>query len=128
MKKFSLWLVLLAAICFMGFASQKFCGKDNFIMIGFINKIFSENESVKYKLDFGTQDKNWKRSKDAYAPGEKVRAVYDYRLIGTDTDYSIYVDDKKIKYEYKEKQGLVIEFIMPAKDVKITVKQSSSMM
>ena len=97
-------------------------------MNGFINKIFSENESVKYKLDFGTQDKNWKRSKDAYAPGEKVRAVYDYRLIGTDTDYSIYVDDKKIKYEYKEKQGLVIEFIMPAKDVKITVKQSSSMM
>ena len=43
--------------------------------------------------------------KASYAEGEKVKLVYGNEYIGTDTDYSFFVEDEELSAKYNEKKG-----------------------
>ena len=51
--------------------------------------------------------------KPLYAPGEEVTMVYDWRYIGTDTDYYFSSDDVEFSCDFEQGKGYVIRFIMP---------------
>ena len=65
--------------------------------------------------------------KDSYSEGSKVKLCYGKEYIGTDSDYSFYLDDERLSVDYSEKKGYIITFKMPDHDVTLKVKHSSSM-
>ena len=65
--------------------------------------------------------------KPLYAPGEEVTMVYDWRYIGTDTDYYFSSDDVEFSCDFEQGKGYVIRFIMPEHDVEITVTTKNTM-
>ena len=79
----------------------------------------------KYHLTFDSDAFSSKKS--AYAAGEKVTVVYDYRYIGTDTDYRFYSDDVDFKQDFEPKKGYIFTFTMPDHDVKFTHSATNSM-
>ncbi len=81
--------------------------------------------TTKYNLEL--DGNGFKSDKTSYAEGEKVKVTYD--MIATDTDYNFYADsdDVKLEQEYDGKHGYVFTFVMPAHDVKLSVKSRNSM-
>lgn len=79
----------------------------------------------KYRLTFDSDA--FSSRKTQYAAGEKVTVVYDYRYIGTDTDYRFFSDDVDFKQDYDPKKGYVFTFTMPDHDVKFTHSATNSM-
>ena len=65
--------------------------------------------------------------KESYAAGEKVKLCYGNEYIGTDTDYSFFVDGEELSADYSERRGFILSFRMPDHDVTVTVGAHSSM-
>lgn len=80
----------------------------------------------KYRLTFDSDAFSSKKTE--YAAGEKVTVVYDWRYIGTDTDYRFYSDDVEFKQDYEQRKGYVFTFTMPDHDVAFTHTAVNSMM
>ena len=87
---------------------------------------FSGCGAKKYRVDYDGMKDCFTGAKDEYRAGDKVTVYYD--LIATDTDYSFYIDGKRISPLYADGKGYEIIFTMPEHDVKITVDQVNSMM
>ena len=81
----------------------------------------------KYSVDYGYSRDSFKHAKDAYPAGWPVRLVFMMESIGTDTDYSFFVDDKRVNARYSPRKGYVISFRMPAKNIKVSVRANCSM-
>lgn len=79
----------------------------------------------KHRLNFGTY--GFESKKSEYAYGDKV-TVY-FNLIGTDTDYNFYLDDKSIelKQSYDDKHGYILTFTMPDHDVTLNMNSHNNM-
>ena len=80
---------------------------------------------IKYKVDYCGKKQFFKRAKDAYRAGKTV--VLYYGNIGTDADYSFYLDNERLNVTYSSHSGYKIKFKMPARDIKLCCKASSSM-
>ena len=81
----------------------------------------------KYKVDYGEDLEDFEGAKQEYRAGEKVRICFKDEAIGTDTDYSFYLDGERLDTGYQSGKGYVIEFTMPEHDVRLTVNAASSM-
>ena len=79
----------------------------------------------KYKVDYCGQKDCFTGAEDSYRAGETVRVCYPF--IATDTSYSFYLDDEQINTGYSDKEGFIITFIMPARDVKLYVTHRNTM-
>ncbi|MBQ3417001.1 MAG: hypothetical protein IJH32_04125 [Ruminococcus sp.] len=80
---------------------------------------------TKYKVDYCGQKDCYSNAKDSYRAGQTVTLYYE--LIATDTDYSFYLDGKSIKFNYNEKKGYEIMFVMPQHDVTLECRMENSM-
>ena len=81
-------------------------------------------ENRVHTVSFDGRDDEYEFEDTLYKAGQKV-VVY-YTAIGTDTDYTFFMNGKKIDPEFEEK-GYKIEFVMPANDVVITRETSNSL-
>ena len=81
--------------------------------------------AAKYSVDYNGKKDSFSGAKDSYRAGEKVTLYYS--IIATDTDYSFYLDDKRINPDYEESKGYIISFEMPAHDVSLKVDARNSM-
>ena len=97
---------LLAALLLLGLCA---CGK----------------QAVLYKVDYNGKKHLFRKAKDAYAAGTEVELYYD--VIGTDTDYSFWLDGERMKTDYNEKKGYILRFTIPEHDVSLSVKSVSTM-
>ena len=82
---------------------------------------------AKYNVDYNGSKDSFKGAKDKYTAGASVKLIYRKELIGTDTDYSFYLDNERLNPEYTQNKGYIIRFKMPEHDVKISVKSVNSM-
>ncbi len=72
-------------------------------------------------FDFKSNSKNY-----MYKPGSHVEL--EFGMIATDTDYSFYAEGvEDYKLSYKSNRGYIIEFEMPANDVKVGYHSRNSM-
>ena len=62
---------------------------------------FSGCSAQKYKVECGSDI--FEGVKKSYKAGDKVKAVFPYHAIGTDTDYSFYLDGKRLNPDYQER-------------------------
>lgn len=97
------------------------------IMTGELNE---ETETVmfgfkKYNVDYCGRKDEFKRARDAYRAGRTV--VVFYAAIGTDTDYSFYLDKERLNVTYSGNRGYKIKFKMPAHDIKLVCRSTNSM-
>lgn len=96
------------------------------ILIGVICVfLFGCGAKKKYKIDFQGQEGCFKGAKESYAEGELVHLSYD--LIATDTDYTFFVDGEAYAAKWNEKEGYIIEFKMPSRDVIVNCESHNSM-
>ena len=79
----------------------------------------------KYKIDFHGAEGDFRGVKKSYAAGERVTVYYPF--IATDTDYLFFIDAESVNYQYDDKRGFVISFIMPDHDVSLTYTHRNSM-
>ncbi|MBO4422615.1 MAG: hypothetical protein J5879_04210 [Clostridia bacterium] len=79
----------------------------------------------KYKVDYCGQRQFYKRAKDGYRAGAAVK-VY-YYMIGTDTDYSFYLDGARLSPLFEGRRGYAVKFRMPDHDVKLICRSTNSM-
>ncbi len=79
-----------------------------------------------YSVDYCGAKDCYSNAKDKYKAGSKV--ILYFELIATDTDYSFTLDGERINFDYDEKKGFVIEFIMPEHDVKLECHSKNSML
>lgn len=64
--------------------------------------------------------------KNTYKEGQTVKAYFPY--IATDTDYTFYLDGERINPSgYSDNKGYLIEFVMPGRDVELSVESKNSM-
>ncbi len=77
-----------------------------------------------YEVDYCGMQGLYGNAKDSYTEGELV--VLRYELIATDTNYSFYVDDEPIDFNY-EGGAYVLSFVMPSHTVKLECRTSNSM-
>ena len=83
-----------------------------------------ENKTERYKVI--CDEFLFENVKKSYAPGDKVEVYFS--LIASDTDYSFYLDNERISnYEYSDKKGYIISFVMPDHDVELTFESKNSM-
>ena len=108
MKRNRLTLTILLCLIICCIANIAACGKE-------------------YKVSYDDKE-DYIDAKDAYPAGTKVIVYYDWKNIGTDTDYSFFLDGERLNCMYVEGKGYEIVFTMPERDVSITHEQSSSMM
>ena len=104
MKKTQIIFIIIGVMLMLGLAG---CGKG------------------KYHLTFDRDAFSSKKTE--YAAGEKVKVVYDYRAIGTDTDYRFYSDDVEFQQDFEPMKGYVFTFTMPDHDVAFTHTATNSM-
>ena len=78
-----------------------------------------------YQVDYCGQKQFYKNAKDSYRAGAEV-TVY-YYMIATDTDYHFYLDGEPINFNYDEKMGFEISFVMPDHDVTLECRSRNSM-
>lgn len=79
----------------------------------------------KYTVDYDGQKSCYENAKGRYPAGAKV--VLYYGNIGTDTDYTFYLDGQRVNCTYDERKGFEIAFTMPAHPVKLTCDARNSM-
>ena len=90
------------------------------VMFGF-SGCFGE----RYKVDYNGQKDSYEGAKDSYRPGEEVELRFRY--IATDSDYSFYLDGEKLNPDYSDKEGYIIRFTMPSRDVSLKYSVKNSM-
>ncbi len=78
-----------------------------------------------YRVDYCGQKDAYSDAKESYRAGERVKL--NYYMIGTDTDYSFYLDGEKIDFDFDDEQGFVIEFTMPDHDVTLKCEEYNTM-
>lgn len=78
-----------------------------------------------YAVDYCGEKECYEGAKDTYPVGAKVKLCYG--LIATDTDYSFYLDEQPLQYEYDSEKGFIIRFTMPNHDVKLECVVNNSM-
>lgn len=77
-----------------------------------------------YNISFERQ--GFKSDKAKYAAGEEV-TVY-YPLVATDTDYYFSAgDDVNMTRDYDQQKGIILKFVMPARDVFISIESRNTM-
>lgn len=78
-----------------------------------------------YKLTL--ESSFYQTKKTNYKEGENVKVTYN--MIATDTDYTFYTDseDVKLNISYNDREGYVIEFVMPAHEVVLRISSRNSM-
>ena len=81
-----------------------------------------------YTVDYGGRKDAFLDAEDTYPSGQTVTVYYDFRRIGTDTDYSFYLDGERLNCIFETGKGYVIRFVMPEHDVKLECRSSNSMM
>ena len=112
MKKKSVFAKILIMIVMGGVMFGLFgCGGEKYT-------VNFENEFTKECFD---------GLKDSYSEGSKVKLCYGNEYIGTDSDYSFYLDDERLSVDYKASKGYIITFSMPDHDVTLKVRHSNSM-
>ena len=79
-----------------------------------------------YRIDYCGQAGMYENKKDSYFAGETVKLYFT--IIGTDTDYSFFLDGESLNYRYDDSIGFVITFQMPAHDVTLEMQSHNSMM
>ena len=79
----------------------------------------------KYKVDYCGKKHLYNGAKNSYRAGEEVTVYYD--MIGTDTDYTFWLDNEPLDYSYNDKNGFVITFTMPGHDVKLECRTYNKM-
>ncbi len=92
------------------------------IMVFGFNGCFSK----KYNVDYGDSKEAFRGAKDAYRAGQEVTLCYPH--IATDTDYTFYVDGKRVNPDYSDKDGFTIAFTMPAHDIRVRVEEKNTML
>ncbi len=95
------------------------------IILGCTALLSSCNEKS-YKVDYNGQKSTYENAKDSYKAGEKVEFYFTF--VATDTDYSFYLDEKKLNPLYEEGKGYVIKFTMPDHDVSVKWESTNSML
>jgi len=78
-----------------------------------------------YAVDYCGEKECYEGAKDTYPAGAKVKLCYG--LIATDMDYSFYLDEQPLQYEYDSEKGFIIRFTMPNHDVKLECVVNNSM-
>ena len=79
----------------------------------------------KYSMDYGGQKSSFRGAKDVYRAGQKVRLYYDQ--VGTDTDYTFFLDGENLNCLYSARKGYIIRFEMPPHDATLGCVAHSSM-
>lgn len=81
--------------------------------------------NASYAVDYRGQKDEYSDARDTYKAGSKVRLTYF--MVGTDTDYSFYLDGEELNPHYKEGKGFILEFTMPDHDVQLECRAVCSM-
>ena len=79
----------------------------------------------KYKVDYNGEKEHYSGAKDYYRAGQKVTVYFNF--VGTDTDYTFYLNGEEINANYDYKKGFKISFIMPNEDVTLSYDEVRSM-
>ena len=79
----------------------------------------------KHRLTFDSD--GFSSKKTEYAAGEKVTVIFDWRYIGTDTDYRFYSDDVTFEQDFEPQKGYIFTFTMPDHDVTLHEESRNSM-
>lgn len=87
---------------------------------------FFECGKTKYKVDYCGEMSFYDNAKETYTAGETVELYY--KFIATDTSYHFYLDGEDINYNYEDKKGFVISFVMPQHDVKLECVSKNTML
>ena len=96
------------------------------ILLGGIMMLhFSGCGKTAYAVDYRGQKDEYRDARDTYKAGEKVKLTY--HMIGTDTDYSFYLDGERLNPDYKEGKGFILKFTMPDHDVQLECRAVNSM-
>ena len=85
-----------------------------------------ESGKKQYKVDYHGQINLFNGAKESYAEGTEVEISYN--LIATDTDYTFYVDGKKVNAEWNSEKGYIIRFSMPDHDIEVYRTSENTMM
>lgn len=94
------------------------------ILIASIPLAMTSCKGEKYKVI--CDDFSFTNVKSSYKAGDKVKIYFS--LVATDTDYTFYLDGERIKpSDYSDYKGYLIEFIMPGRDVELSVESKNSM-
>lgn len=80
----------------------------------------------KFVVTYPCGKDSYRKAKDRYFAGSRVR--FYFPVIGTDTDYSFYLDGVRLNALYGRRCGYVIKFRMPEHDAVFTHTATSSMM
>lgn len=80
-----------------------------------------------YRVDYGGRKDAFIGAEDSYPAGQDVTVYYDCRRIGTDTDYSFFLDGKRLDCDFEDGQGYAVRFVMPAHDAKLEYSKSNSL-
>ncbi len=81
--------------------------------------------SAKYNVDYCGQKEAYIGAKDSYASGRRVKLYYN--VIGTDTDYSFYLDGERLNVSFSSNKGYIIKFTMPERNVKLECRATNGM-
>lgn len=77
-----------------------------------------------YQVDYCGEQGFYENAKDSYREGERV--ILKYGLIATDTNYSFYMDDELVDYDYED-GAYILQFIMPDHDIKLECRTTNTM-
>ncbi len=78
-----------------------------------------------YAVDYRGQKDEYLDAQDTYKAGSKVKLTY--YLVGTDTDYSFWLDGERLNAAYAEGKGFILRFTMPDHDVCLECRAVNSM-
>lgn len=93
------------------------------IVVVVVGLLIFMNRGPRYNVHY--DNVFYKNAKDSYRVGQKV-SIY-YNLIATDTDYRFNVEGADYEISYNDRKGYVIEFVMPANDVYVSMSSKNSM-
>ncbi len=80
-----------------------------------------------YRVDYGGRKDAFIGAEDRYPAGQDVTLYYDCRRIGTDTDYSFFLDGERLDCDFENGKGYAVRFVMPAHDTKLEYSNSNAM-
>ena len=95
------------------------------ILMVFLSGCLAGCGGQQYNVDYMGSKSSFKGAKDRYAAGSEVELYYDQ--IGTDTDYSFYLDGERLNPFWDQKKGYIIRFTMPEHNITLEVKAVNSM-
>ena len=81
----------------------------------------------KYNIYYYNSKNEFAGAKDSYTAGSKVTVWYKEEYIGTDTDYTFYLDGEELTARHVDGKGFEISFVMPEHDTVLEVYEECSM-